>query len=167
MRTMKTAVSKAQGKGSTKASRAVKRTIGRYHADPDMLIQILLDIQSTLGWLSPGVLAEVSEQLGVPSTRVYHVASFYKAFSLVPRGRHTIKVCMGTACQVRGAPQLVNVIAAMLNMKPGETSEDRRFTLETVNCLGCCAMGPVIAVDGVYHSKPTTEDLRSIFKGAR
>jgi len=164
---MKKTVSSKGSKASTKGSRAVKRIAGRYNADPDMLIQILLDLQSTLGWLSPGVLADVSSELGVPVTRVYHIASFYKAFSLVPRGRHTIKVCMGTACQVRGAPQLVTVISAMLNMKPGETSEDRRFTLETVNCLGCCAMGPVIDVDGVYHSKPTTEDLRSIFKGAR
>jgi len=167
LRTMKTAVSKTEGKGSTQASRVVKKTVGRYHADPDMLIQILLDLQSMFGWLSREVLSEVSQQLQVPITRIYHVASYYKAFSLTPRGRHIARVCVGTACQVRGAPQLVNVISAMLNIKPGETSEDMRFTLETVNCLGCCAMGPVIAVDGVYHSKPTTADLRSTFKGAR
>jgi NADH-quinone oxidoreductase subunit E len=132
-----------------------------------MLIQILLDLQTTLGWLSQEALTEVSEQLEVPITQVYQIASYYKAFSLMPRGRHIVKVCMGTACQVRGSPQLLDVISATLNMKPHETSEDMRFTLETVNCLGCCAMGPVIAIDGVYHSKPSVSDLRKIFKAAK
>ncbi len=154
-------------KGSARVSRAVKKTIGSYHSDQDMLIQVLLDLQSMFGWLSREVLAEVSEQLQVPITRVYHVASYYKAFSLVPRGRHIVKVCMGTACQVRGAPQLLNVISTTLDMKPGETSEDMRFTLETVNCLGCCAMGPVVAVDKEYHSKPSTSDLKGIFQAGR
>lgn len=154
-------------KESLKASRAVKRAVEGYRRDKDMLIQVLLDLQSTFGWLSGGILTEVSEQLEVPVTRVYQVASYYKAFSLMPRGRHVVRVCMGTACQVRGAPQLLNVISTLLDMKPHETSKDRRFTLETVNCLGCCAMGPVIAVDGVYYSKPSTSDLRRIFEGAR
>jgi len=151
----------------TTVSAAVKKTVGRYHRDKDMLIQILLDLQSMFGWLSGEVLTEVSEQLDVPITRVYQVASYYKAFSLMPRGRHIIKVCLGTACQVRGAPQLLNVISTLLDMKPHETSGDMRFTLETVNCLGCCAMGPVIAVDDVYYSKPLTSDLRRIFEAAR
>lgn len=151
----------------TRASAAVKKTVGSYHRDKDMLIQILLDLQSMFGWLSGEVLTEVSERLDVPITRVYQVASYYKAFSLMPRGRHVIKVCLGTACQVRGAPQLLNVISTLLDMKPHETSGDMRFTLETVNCLGCCAMGPVIAVDDVYYSKPLTSDLRRIFEAAR
>jgi len=109
-----------------------------------MLIQILLDLQSMFGWLSREVLTEVSEQLEIPITQVYQIASYYKAFSLMPRGRHIIKVCLGTACQVRGSPRLLDTISAMLNMKPHETSKDMRFTLETVNCLGCCAMGPVV-----------------------
>ncbi|MFO7996734.1 MAG: NAD(P)H-dependent oxidoreductase subunit E [Dehalococcoidia bacterium] len=145
----------------------VRRAIRHYHGDKDMLIQILLDLQTTLGWLSQEALTEVSEQLEVPITQVYQIASYYKAFSLMPRGRHIVKVCMGTACQVRGSPQLLDVISATLNMKPHETSEDMRFTLETVNCLGCCAMGPVIAIDGVYHSKPSVSDLRKIFKAAK
>ncbi|TET55415.1 MAG: NAD(P)H-dependent oxidoreductase subunit E [Dehalococcoidia bacterium] len=151
----------------TKVSRAVKQAVGSYQRDQDMLIQILLDLQSMFGWLSEEVLTEVSEQLGVPVTRVYQIASYYKAFSLVPTGRHIVKVCLGTACQVRGAPQLLNVVSAILKMKPTETSADMRFTLETVNCLGCCAMGPVIAVDGIYHSKPSTSDLRTIFEVAK
>jgi NADH-quinone oxidoreductase subunit E len=160
-------VSKTRHKELTKISRAVKKAVGSYQSNEDMLIQILLDLQSMFGWLSREVLTEVSEQLEVPVTRVYQIASYYKAFSLMPTGRHIIKVCMGTACQVRGAPQLLNVVSAMLKMRPGETSADMRFTLETVNCLGCCAMGPVIAVDGVYHSKPSTSDLRPIFEAAK
>ena len=160
-------VSKTRHKELTKVSRAVKKAVGSYQSNEDMLIQILLDLQSMFGWLSREVLTEVSEQLEVPVTRVYQIASYYKAFSLVPTGRHTIKVCMGTACQVRGAPQLLNVVSAMLRMRPGETSADMRFTLETVNCLGCCAMGPVIAVDGVYHSKPSTSDLRTTFEAVK
>lgn len=160
-------VSKTRHKELTKVSRAVKKAVGSYQSNEHMLIQILLDLQSTFGWLSREVLTEVSEQLEVPVTRVYQIASYYKAFSLMPTGRHIIKVCMGTACQVRGAPQLLNVVSAMLKMRPGETSADMRFTLETVNCLGCCAMGPVIAVDGVYHSKPSTSNLRTIFEAAK
>ena len=160
-------VSETASKGSTRVARAVKKAVGRYENDPDMLIQVLLDLQSVFGWLSREVLSEVSQQLDVPITRVYHIASYYKAFSLVPRGKHIVKVCMGTACQVRGAPQLLNVISVTHGMKPGETSEDMRFTLETVNCLGCCAMGPVVAVDGEYHSKPSTSDLKRLLETGR
>jgi NADH-quinone oxidoreductase subunit E len=157
-------VSKTNSKKSMKVSKTVKKATGSYQKDKDMLIQILLDLQSMFGWLSREVLTEVSEQLEVPVTQVYQIASYYKAFSLMPRGRHIVKVCMGTACQVRGSSQLVNIISAMLNMKPHETSKDMRFTLETVNCLGCCAMGPVVVVDDVYHSKPSTPALRKIFE---
>ena len=150
-----------------KLSNAVKKTVGSYQKDKDMLIQILLDLQSMFGWLSQEVLTEVSKQLEVPITQVYQIASYYKAFSLMPRGRHIIKVCLGTACQVRGSPRLLDTISATLGMKPHETSEDMRFTLETVNCLGCCAMGPVVVVDGMYHSKPSTPALRKIFETAK
>jgi NADH-quinone oxidoreductase subunit E len=152
-------VSKTNSKKSMKVSKTVKKATGSYQKDKDMLIQILLDLQSMFGWLSREVLTEVSEQLEVPVTQVYQIASYYKAFSLMPRGRHIVKVCMGT--------QLVNIISAMLNMKPHETSKDMRFTLETVNCLGCCAMGPVVVVDDVYHSKPSTPALRKIFETAK
>ena len=160
-------VSKTKSPKLTKVSRAVSKAIGSYQRDKDMLIQILLDLQSTFGWLSQEVLTEVSEQLEVPITQVYQIASYYKAFSLMPRGRHIIKVCLGTACQVRGSPRLLDTISAMLGMKPHETSEDMRFTLETVNCLGCCAMGPVVEVDETYHTKPSPSDLRKIFESAK
>jgi len=151
----------------SKVPTTVSRVTRNYQRDKDMVIQILLDLQSTFGWLSREVLTEVSKQLEIPITQVYQIASYYKAFSLMPRGRHIIKVCMGTACQVRGSPQLLNIISAMLNMKPHETSEDMRFTLETVNCLGCCAMGPVVVVDETYYTKPSSSDLRKLFESAR
>jgi NADH-quinone oxidoreductase subunit E len=160
-------VSKTKSPKLTNVSRAVSKAVGSYQRDKDMLIQILLDLQSMFGWLSREVLTEVSEQLEVPITQVYQIASYYKAFSLMPRGRHIIKVCLGTACQVRGSPRLLDTISAMLSMKPHETSKDMRFTLETVNCLGCCAMGPVVVVDDAYHSKPSTPALRKIFETAK
>jgi len=160
-------VSKTKSPKLTKVSTTVSRVIRKYQRDKDMLIQILLDLQSMFGWLSQEVLTEVSGQLEVPITQVYQVASYYKAFSLMPRGRHIIKVCLGTACQVRGSPRLLDTISAMLGMKPHETSEDMRFTLETVNCLGCCAMGPVVVVDETYHTKPSPSDLRKIFESAK
>jgi NADH-quinone oxidoreductase subunit E len=160
-------VSKTKSPKLTKVSTTVSRVIRTYQRDKDMLIQILLDLQSTFGWLSQEVLTEVSEQLEVPITQVYQIASYYKAFSLMPRGRHIIKVCLGTACQVRGSPRLLDAISAMLGMKPHETSDDMRFTLETVNCLGCCAMGPVVVVDETYHTKPSPSDLRKIFESAK
>jgi NADH-quinone oxidoreductase subunit E len=160
-------VLKTKSKKSTKFSRAVKKAVGSYQKDKDMLIQILLDLQSMFGWLPQEVLTEVSEQLEVPITQVCQIASYYKAFSLMPRGRHIVRVCMGTACQVRGSPQLLNIISAMLALEPYETSRDMRFTLETVNCLGCCAMGPVVVVDDAYHSKPSTPALKKIFGAAK
>jgi len=160
-------VSKTKSLKLNKVPTTVSKVIRNYQRDKDMLIQILLDLQSMFGWLSQEVLTEVSEQLEVPITQVYQIASYYKAFSLMPRGRHIIRVCLGTACQVRGSPRLLDTISAMLGMKPHETSEDMRFTLETVNCLGCCAMGPVVVVDETYHTKPSPSDLRKIFESAK
>jgi len=148
-------------------SALVGKVVDSYGKDKDMLIQVLLDLQRGFGWLPAEALAEVSKQLRVPLTRVYQVATFYKAFSLSPKGKHAVAVCVGTACQVRGAPRLVDRIGDQLDLKPGETSADMRFSLETVNCLGCCALGPVMVVDGVYHSNPSTEELERIFEAAR
>ncbi len=142
----------------------VSKAASGYQGDKDMLIQILLDLQSKFGWLSREALREVSNQLEVPITRVYQIASYYKGFSLYPKGRHIITVCTGTACQVRGAVRLLDRISTMLNLKSGETSSDMRLSLETVNCLGCCAMGPMVVMDGVYHTNPSTAELEEIFE---
>lgn len=145
----------------------VDKVVDKYGKDKDMLIQILLDLQKGFGWLPSEALNEVSVRLRVPTSRVYQVASFYKAFSFSPKGRHAVTVCVGTACQVRGAPRLLDRIGDQLDLKEGETSSDMRFSLDTVNCLGCCALGPVMVIDGVYHSNPSTEQLERIFEGAK
>ena len=159
--------SQTRGKQLSGFSGLVQRVVASYGTDEDMLIQVLLDLQKNLGWLPGDVLKEVSRQLKVPSTRVYQVASFYKAFSFYPRGRHALTVCTGTACQVRGAPRLLDRVSDQVKLQPGETSGDMRYSLETVNCLGCCALGPVMVVDGVYHSNPSTSDLERVLEDAR
>jgi len=135
--------------------------------DKSALIQMLLAIQSENRWLSNDALVWVSQKLGVPLTQIYHIATFYKAFSLKPQGRHSVSVCMGTACHVRGASGLLNKTMDTLKIKPGETSRDMQFTLNTVNCLGCCALGPVMMVDGKYHSNPSAGKLKEVFEASK
>ena len=136
----------------------------KYSADKSALIQILLDVQSEFSWLPEEAISQVSKRLSVPQRQLYHIGTFYKAFSLVPRGRHSVTVCLGTACHVRGAPTLLDRVKEMLHIHPGQTSKDKKFTLNTVNCLGCCALGPVLVVDGEYHGKPTQADVQQIIE---
>jgi len=140
----------------------VEKILDKYQNNKNALIQILLDIQARNHWLPKPALIWVAERLGVSWSQIYHIATFYKAFSLTPCGRHIVQVCLGTACQVRGAPRLLNKIIDVLKIKPGETDRDQRFTLTTVNCLGCCALGPVMVVDGKYYSKPTVKEIEQI-----
>jgi len=135
--------------------------------DKSALIQMLLAIQSENRWLSNDALVWVSQKLGVPLTQIYHIATFYKAFSLKPQGRHSVFVCAGTACHVRGATGLLNKVEDRLKIKPGQTSGDIQFTLNTVNCLGCCALGPVMMVDGKYHSNPPADKVKEIFEACK
>jgi len=144
----------------------IDQIIDKYEGEEGILIQLLLDIQQELNWIPKEVAERISQRLNIPQSQIYRVASFYTAMSLTPRGKHLVSVCMGTACHVRGSPRLLDRITDVLKIQPGETSTDRRFTLNTVNCLGCCAMGPVVVVDGVYHSKPSTTDLREILESA-
>ena len=127
--------------------------IGKYNNEPSALIQILLDIQAENHWLPGEALQTVSEALDVPLTRIQQIATFYKAFSLVPKGRHEIHICMGTACHVRGASRVLDTVQDHTGISPGETDQDMKFSLETVNCLGCCALGPVMEVDGKPHGR--------------
>lgn len=138
----------------------VDKIIDKYRGSKKALIQILLDIQAQNHWLPKPALMWVSERLGVSWSQIYHIATFYKAFSLTPRGRHMVQVCLGTACQVRGAPRLLEKVMDVLNIKPGETDQEQRFTLTTVNCLGCCALGPVMVVDGDYYGNPSAEQIK-------
>lgn len=142
----------------------VNKIVDKYQGDRDMLIQVLLDVQSGLGWLPKEVLTEVSKQLGTPLTRVYQVATYYKAFSLAPRGQHLVRICMGTACQVRGSPLIRDRVQQLLGIEPGETSPDMKFSFETVNCLGCCAKGPVIMVDDAYYGPLGVSDVDKVLE---
>lgn len=136
--------------------------LDNYEGDRSELIQILLEIQRRKRWLSADDLRCVSRRLDVPMAQIYHVATFYKAFSLVPRGQHSISVCLGTACHVRGAARLLDRVVETFKTRPGGTSTDMRFSVDTVNCLGCCALGPVMLVDGEYYSKPSRGELEQL-----
>ena len=127
--------------------------IKRYDGKEGSLIQLLLDLNCELHWLSKDVIWHLSQRIGIPMSQIFRVASFYKAISLTPVGRHRISVCMGTACQVRGAERLLDTTESRLGIKPGQTTKDRNFTLNRVNCLGCCAIGPVMVVDDDYHGR--------------
>lgn len=137
----------------------IDRIIDRHGARKEALIQILLDIQQQFHWLPKTALRWVSERTEVPLSQIYQIATFYKAFDLAPQGRHHVCVCMGTACQVRGAQRLLDRSAEILDIAPGQTDQQKRFTLSTVNCLGTCASGPVVMVDDDYYSNPSRDDL--------
>lgn len=146
----------------TKKLSNINQIIAKYQGDQSALIQMLLEIQRENRWLPKPVLARLSQKLGIPISQIYHIATFYKAFSLIPQGRHTVSVCLGTACHVRGAPRLLDRVTDTLKINPGETSVDYKFTLKTVNCLGCCALGPVMVVDGEYYGKPSTKEIEKV-----
>ena len=131
----------------------VDQVMDEHGGEPSSLIQVLLEIQAECHWLPPEALDRVRERLGVPLSRIQHIATFYKAFSLVPKGRHRVHVCMGTACHVRGAGRVLDTASELTGIGPGETDPDLNFSLETVNCLGCCALGPVMEIDGKTHGK--------------
>jgi NADH-quinone oxidoreductase subunit E len=129
---------------------------------PSHLIEVLQDIQTECNYLPEDALRAVSEKLSVPLIEVFRAANFFKAFTLVPRGRHLITVCQGTACHVRGGSRLLDAVSGQLRVSPGETTGDGAFTLEAVNCLGACALGPVIVMDGKYYAHMTPDRLRKL-----
>jgi len=145
-----------------KDKQEITAIIGKYKAEEGQLIAVLQDIQSSFYYLPKEALVQVSEALNVPLSRVYSVATFFKAFSLEPKGRHTVSVCLGTACHVRGAPKVLEQIERKLKINAGETTSDFKFTLETVNCMGCCALGPVVRIDGKYFGQVNTGQVASI-----
>ncbi len=142
----------------------IKTFIARHNNEKKALISILQDIQAEYNYLPQDSLKFVAKTLDVPLVDVVGVATFYRAFSLKPRGEHLVTVCLGTACHVRGGPRILDEFEKKLSVKAGETTPDGRFTLETVACLGCCAIGPVVVVDGHYHAQTTTPKVDSILK---
>jgi NADH-quinone oxidoreductase subunit E len=146
------------------AIETIDRIIDKHHREASSLIQVLLEIQRENHWLPKEALERVSEKLQVPISRIRHIATFYKAFSLVPKGRHEIHVCVGTACHVRGATRILDTVTDLTGIVAGETDRDMKFSLETVNCLGCCALGPVMVVDGKTHGKLTRSEATKVMK---
>jgi len=137
----------------------VKQVLEKHRHDKSRLVDVLQDIQAAIGYLTKDALQQASQGLDVPLSRVYSVATFFKAFSLTPRGRHVINVCMGTACHVRGSDKVLESIEKKLKIKRGGTTKDLKFTLETVNCVGACALGPMVIIGEDYHGEMTPEGI--------
>ncbi len=140
----------------------IDEILDKYGKEHRGLIPSLLEIQNEYHYLPAEALQRVSERLAIPKIQVYQVASFYKAFSLKPRGKHIITVCLGTACHVRGGEMLIDQIGRLLDIKPGENTKDMQFTLEAVNCLGCCALGPVMVLDGKYFGSMAASKVEKV-----
>ncbi|MEW6457016.1 MAG: NADH-quinone oxidoreductase subunit NuoE [Acidobacteriota bacterium] len=142
--------------------------LDKYGKRKDALIAILQDVQSEFNWLPQEALDYLSKKLGIFLSNIFSIATFYTSFRLKPRGKHSVTVCLGTACHVRGAPHILEELERKLNIKEGETTEDNMFTLESVNCLGACALGPIVVVDDEYFGQMNktkiddlTENLRN------
>lgn len=148
-------------------SGAILRIVQKHAGVPGALLAVLEDIQTGYGYLPGDALRVVAEGMGVSLVDVYGVATFYRAFSLQPRGKHVVCVCQGTACHVRGAQRVIEEFQRQLGIRPGETTPDREFTLETVNCLGVCALGPMAVVDGHYFSNVRAIRVEQLIAEAR
>jgi NADH-quinone oxidoreductase subunit E len=142
----------------------VDQIIQRHAQEPSSIIQVLLDIQNELYYLPKDVLEHVSHTLNVPLSRTYGLATFYKAFSLKPKGRHPISVCTGTACHVQGAMKILEQIQRELNIKEGETTPDKKFSVDSVRCLGCCGLAPVVTIGKNLHGKVPAAKVSKILK---
>ncbi len=138
--------------------------IEKYPQEKRQLIPILQDIQAKYSYLPQEALCAVSQALAMPLIDIIGVATFYSSLSLTPKGKHVVTVCMGTACHVRGGPKILEEFERKLGIKSGETTEDFQFSLETVACLGCCAIGPVVVVDSDYHAHTSIRHVDPILK---
>jgi len=143
---------------------AIDPILEKHQYDPGMLVGILQDVQKVFNYLPRESIFAVSHRLGIPLSRVYSVASFFKAFSLEPRGRHILQVCMGTACHVRGASRILDKVESETGITAGQTSEDMKYTLETVGCVGACALGPLVVVNGDFAGNLTVDMINPILE---
>jgi NADH-quinone oxidoreductase subunit F len=137
----------------------IDEVLNRYGCDPSNLVMILQDLQNELNYLPAHAIERAALKLGIPRSQIYSAASFYKTLSLEPRGKHQVDICMGTACHVRGAERLVNQLSDELGIEPGETTEDLEVSLNTVHCVGACALGPLAVMDGEFHGEMTPRRL--------
>ena len=143
---------------------SVRKIVESYGKRESGLIAILQDIQIEKGYLPEEDLAIIASEVKVPISRLFSLATFYKAFSLVPRGRHLINVCLGTACHVRGGVRILDKLERDLGIKTGETTQNKRFSLEAVRCVGCCGLAPVVVIDGNFHGKLTQKKLDKVLE---
>ena len=144
--------------------KAVDLVIDKHQEKRTALISILHEIQDRYNHLPEGALRKVASRLQMDLSDIYGVATFYKSFSLIPRGKHSVTLCLGTACHVRGGAKILREVKKLLNIKPGQTTEDRKFSLNVVNCLGVCAIGPVMFVDGKFYGEMNPLKARRIIE---
>lgn len=142
----------------------MEKIVSEFDKDQRELIHVLHKIQKNFGYIPAQSISQISRELKISESEIFGVLTFYKAFTLKPRGKHLITICMGTACHVRGAPIILDEFKRRLNIEPGETTEDNLFTLETVNCVGACALGPIVIADGDYHGQMRTREVDKIIK---
>jgi len=145
-------------------NKKVDQIINKHEGKASSLIHVLMEIQSEIHWLPKEVLDKVSKKLDVPLSRIMQIATFYKTFSLIPKGRHEVHVCMGSSCHIRGSQRLLDKVQDLIGIRPGETDSDSRFRLEKGNCLGCCALGPEIVIDGKHYAKITPAKAEDVLK---
>lgn len=138
--------------------------IDKYQGKQGFLIQLLLDVQAEFNWIPKEAIARINQKFNIPVSQIYRVASFYQAMSLVPNGKHLVSICMGTACHVRGGPKVLEKAEDTLEIKAGETTGDLKFTIKKINCLGCCALGPVMMVDEDYHGKILPAKVKEVLE---
>lgn len=142
----------------------LEEILARYGCKKQKLISILQDVQREYGYLPRNALKLIAKRLKLHEIEVFSVVTFYKGFSLEPRGEHLISLCLGTACHVRGAPSILEDLENILEVKAGGTTPDRKFTLQTVNCLGACAIGPIVVIDGEYHGQMNIMKTRELLE---
>ncbi len=153
-----------QGETISKDFPAIDAIIKKYDERKEFLICILQDLQARYGYLPKEALIRVASKLDISLIQIYSVATFFKTFSLHPKGGHTVHVCLGTACHVRGAERVLSKIKRDLDIDVDETTKDMNYTLKTVNCLGACALGPIVEIDGKYHGHMSTNKVESVLK---
>ncbi len=142
----------------------IDKIIQKWNSDSDYVIEMMQDIQDEFRYIPRQALEQITRRTAVPLTRLYHIATFYKSFSLEPRGKYEIQVCTGTACHVKGAAKILDAIARVLNITEGDTTQDNLFTLEGVRCLGCCSLAPVITIGKDLYGEVKTADIPKLIK---
>jgi NADH-quinone oxidoreductase subunit E len=148
-------------------SSEIDTIIKQYGEKESAILAILQDIQTKEKYLPKEILEQVSQKMRIPMTNIFRIATFYNALSIKPRGRHKIDVCLGTACHVRGGTKIIDKLSRDLGIQVGETTKDKRFTLESVRCVGCCSLGPVMVIDGTVFGRLTQEKVPGLLKEFR